>query len=115
MLEYLDMKLLLNAIIPTAKAQSIITDGIAGCDFVTGQISAGCVPAFIAHVIGWIAGFLGAGFLIVIIWAGYEFALGDITGNIDAGKQRLQFGITGFIVSILAFAIIQFVIATLTP
>ena len=84
------------------------------CDFQSGEVTAKCVPIYIAYLIKTIFGFAGAICLFVIMFAGYEFVLGSLTGgDTSAGKERLKWGIIGFIVSALSFFIIDFVISTL--
>lgn len=84
------------------------------CDFKSGEITAKCVPIYLAYLIKTIFGFAGAICLFVIMFAGYEFVLGSVTGgDTSAGKERLKWGIIGFIVSALSFFIIDFVISTL--
>ena len=100
-----------------AEAQAFITSGIEGCEDFSGPMEPECVPNFIAHTIQTIFGFTGAICILMIILSGYEYILGTIPGGSAGSKEsaiaRLQWAITGFIVSALAFFIIDFVISAI--
>lgn len=112
--------LLLITSIASAQMPSLIDPtkfggGISGCNLQTGQIDANCVLLFLAHAVGWIFGFTGAVCVLMIIYAGYQIALGKATGSDSgAGKERLQWAIIGFGICVLSLAIIDLVISTLT-
>jgi len=98
-----------------AQTPSLIpSEEIDGCDFASGDVTAECVPNYLAYLIKTIFGFTGAICLVMILYAGYEYVLGTVTGgDSSAGKDRIKWAIIGMIVSALAFFIIDFVIATL--
>ncbi len=100
-----------------AFAQAFITDGITGCNFRSGVIRASCIPNFLAHVIQVIFGFSGAICILMIILAGYEYMLGSLPGGSggskEAGIERLRWAIIGFVISSLAFFIIDFFISAI--
>lgn len=104
-------------LVQDASAQSIITSGIPGCDFASGQLTAACIPNFLAHVIQVVFGFTGAICILMIIVSGYEYILGTLPGGAGGSKesavQRLTWAIVGFIVSALAFFIISFFISAI--
>lgn len=109
------MNILLHFITPSAHAQSIITGGIPGCNFITGEINAGqCLPNFIAHLIQFVFGFAAGICLIMIIFAGYEIVIGNLPGgSSEAGKNRLTWAIIGFIMAATSFFIMDFIISTI--
>lgn len=100
----------------TASAQgfAIITNGLLGCDFVTGRLNAACIPSFIAHLIQLLFSLLGLFFLINVMFAGYEIAMGAATGGgRESGVRRLQWSIIGLAVCICSFVILDLVITVL--
>lgn len=105
----------LSLLIEVAFAQSLIPAGsVAGCDFATGSMTASCIPNFLAHVLSVIFGFTGGICLIMIMIAGYQYAVGEaLGGGKEAGKERLKYAIAGFAVSALAIIIIQFFVAAI--
>ena len=92
-----------------AQPTSFIHSGIAGCDFTTGAMSFQCIPSFIANAIRVVFGFTGGVFLIMLLFGAYQFAIGSISGgDTSAGKRTIRLAITVFLVSLLAFFIIDF-------
>lgn len=98
-----------------AQAPSIIpSEGLDECDFFTGMVNAECIPAFLVHLIKFVFGFAGAGFLIMILISGYQIALSGATGSgKEEGVRRLISAIGGFILCTITFFIIDFVISAL--
>ncbi len=112
------LHLLHSLLIGTVSAQntpSIITGGIPGCDFVTGEINAGqCIPSFIAHIIQFLFGFAGGVCIVMIIFAGYEIVIGSLPGgSSESGKNRLTWSIIGFIMAATSFYIMDFIITAI--
>lgn len=106
------LALLLPAV-AMAQPQSIIAN-IGGCDFVGGQVTAGCVPALLAHVVKFIFGLAGAFALIMIMISGYQIALAKAMGrDRSEGVTRLRVAIIGFIMCAFSWFIIDFVIRSL--
>lgn len=99
----------------------VITPGLINpitgksCDFVTGNISAGCIPLFIGHIIQLVFGLISAFFLLNVIFAGYQIAMGSWTGDKANGKDRLTWSIIGLVISICAFLILDLVVSVIVP
>jgi len=101
--------------IPYAEAgDGVVTTGIPGCDFVTGKLTAQCIPQFIGHLIAFAFGMVGAFFLINAMIGGYQIAIGAATGDKEAGKRRLFNAVIGLIVCILAYVILNLFITVVT-
>ena len=87
---------------------AVIQGGIFGCDFATGQITAACIPNFIAHLIQFIFALSGTFFLINILVAGFQIATGTAMGaGREKGVERLRWSIIGFIVTACSFLILD--------
>ena len=93
-----------------ASAQAVITSGIPGCDFSTGKITPACVPQFIGHLIEIVFGLVSSFFIINVMYAGYEIAMGAYTGGSENGKVRLRMSIIGLIVCASAFLILDVIL-----
>jgi hypothetical protein len=102
--------------IPVASAQNpqIITN-LPGCDFVTGKLSAACVPIFIGHLIQVLFSLISLFFLLNVMYAGYQIALGYIRGEKTEGIERIRWSIIGLIVCVCTFLIINLVINVISP
>lgn len=84
---------------------------IGGCSFITGSFTWGCIPLYIAYLIQTVFSFIGTLCLIQIIWAGYEMAIGGLSGDKEAGKQRLQRALLGLAFSLFVYLIVNMVVS----
>lgn len=100
-----------------ASAQELIPGsgkiGLA-CNFIDGEFGFECIPLYIAYLVQLVFG-ASAGFaLIEIIKSGYQIAMGGLTGNKEAGKNRLTWALIGLAVCVLSFVIVDYIVTTLT-
>ncbi len=94
--------------------QLIPESGVLGpCNFITGEIHFDCVPIYLGYLIQLIFGMLGTICLLMVIWAGYEWAFSGIKGDSNAAKARLKNALLGFAFSILAFLIVDTIVTVL--
>ncbi len=102
--------------VPVASAQNprIITE-LPGCDFATGRLSSACIPIFIGHLIQVVFSVISLFFLLNVMYAGYQIALGYIRGEKTEGIERIRWSIIGLIVSVCAFLIANLVVNVITP
>lgn len=89
--------------------------GLPGCDFATGRHTAACIPQFIGHVIVQVFQVISALFILNILFAGYQYAMGSISGEKEGGKDRLKWSIVGLIVSVTSFLILDIVLTVIAP
>ncbi|MBQ3352768.1 hypothetical protein IJG89_00220 [Candidatus Saccharibacteria bacterium] len=70
--------------------------------------------ANITAILNWVIGILGIVAVIVIIIGGVKYmtSSGD-AGKVKSAKDTILYGIIGLIICVLAFAIVNFVIANL--
>ncbi|MBI1812934.1 hypothetical protein HY285_05175 [Candidatus Peregrinibacteria bacterium] len=117
------MRSILAFLIPHAFAQLnphlIPPNGlIAGqqdCNFITGEMHFHCIPLYVAYLIQLVFSFIGTIALLVIIWSGYELAISSLAGGDSSkAKGRLRYAIMGFVVSILAYFIVNLIIEAVT-
>lgn len=80
------------------------------CDFKYGYIHFDCIPLFIAHVVKYLFAGVGTFALLQIIYGGYQIALGGAMNTREAGINRIRLALIGLAVTLLIFAIINFVI-----
>lgn len=91
-------------------AQFSILTQEGGCDYVSGQIKAKCVPILIGHLVQVIFSLIGVFFLLNVIYAGYEMMIGAVRGDTSGGKDRLFYSIGGFVAAACAFLVIDLVL-----
>lgn len=113
----------LACVLPTvALAQDDPAKGIvdaaggADCDFGSGKIGPECLNVIIANAIEVVFAFAGAICLLNIIVAGYQIAIGNVSGEGDTGgKTRLRNALIGFFVTAATFGIINAALDAVTP
>jgi len=103
--------------VQAAYAQNIqvITSGLNGCDFVTGKMTAACIPSFIGHLIQIVFSVISVFFIINVLYAGYQIAFGYINGDKSEGADRLKWSIIGLVVSVCSFLILDLAVTIISP
>lgn len=84
---------------------------IGVCSFMTGQFTWSCIPLYIGYLIQTVFSFIGTLCLIQIIWAGYEMAISSLSGDKEAGKNRLQHALIGLAFSLFVYLIVNMVVS----
>jgi hypothetical protein len=84
------------------------------CNITTGEMEAACIPELIGHLIEVVFGVISVFFLLNVIFAGYQIAMGSWTGEKSQGKDRLTWSIIGLVVSVCCFLILDLVISVIT-
>ncbi len=101
--------------VPAAAQNPAIITNLPGCDFETGRLTAACVPIFIGHLITMIFSLVSAFFLLNVMYAGYQIAMGSWTGEKSAGKDRLTWAIIGLVVTVCSYLILDLAVSVITP
>jgi hypothetical protein len=85
------------------------------CNIVDGRMKAECIPKLIGHLVGVVFSVISAFFLINVMVAGYQIAMGSWTGDKANGKDRLTWSIIGLVISVCSFLILDLVVSIITP
>lgn len=85
------------------------------CNVMTGNFKASCIPMFIGYLVALVFSFISAFFILNVIYAGYQIALGSWTGEKSEGKDRLTWSIIGLVVCVCAYLILDLVVSIVTP
>lgn len=91
----------------------IITNNLPGCNFQTGSLTPVCIPVFVAHLIQLIFMFTGIFFILNLMYAGYQMAIGAATGDKEKGKNRLLWSLIGFAVCALSLVILDTIVSVI--
>lgn len=97
-----------------AQNPGIITN-LPGCDFVTGRLTAACVPIFVGHLITLVFSVVSAFFILNVMYAGYQIAMGSWTGEKSEGKDRVTWSVIGLVVTVCSYLILDLAISVITP
>lgn len=84
-----------------------------GCNFITGEFHFHCIPLYVAYLIQLIFSFLGTICLLVIIWAGFEWAFAGFQGDTSKAKLRLQNALLGLAFCVLSYLMVDTLISAL--
>lgn len=97
-------------------AVGVIDNTSGDCNFGTGKIGPECLNVIIANAIEVVFAFAGIICLLNIILAGYQIAIGNVTGEGDTGgKTRLRNALIGFFLTAATFGIINAALDAVTP
>ena len=99
----------------TTSGGSVTIPDIGTPDPVGGAADPSELPSRIIGVVNWIIGILGVVCVIVMIIGGIQYmtSTGE-PGKVKKAKDTILYGIIGLVVVILAAAIVNFVIASMT-
>lgn len=85
------------------------------CNIENGMMKAACIPEFIGNIISVIFSLISAFFLLNVIYAGYQIAMGSWTGEKSEGKDRLQWSMIGLVICVCSFLILDLVVSVILP
>ncbi|MBP9773788.1 MAG: hypothetical protein KBD00_04115 [Candidatus Peribacteraceae bacterium] len=85
------------------------------CDFKYGDIHFDCIPFYVQSLTYAVISLAGSISLIMLMYNGFRWMIGPVTeGSTDAAKKGILYSILGLIVSLMAYAIIDTVVSTVT-
>lgn len=85
------------------------------CDFKYGNIHFDCIPYYIQSLTYGVVSLTGSISLIMLMYNGFRWMLGPVTeGSTDAAKKGILYSIIGLIVSLMAYAIVDTIVSTVT-
>lgn len=93
----------------------ILAPNLEGCNWATGQLQAKCIPVFIGHLVFVLFSLISAFFVINVMFAGYQIAMGAWSGENTAGKDRLRNSIIGLVVSVCSYLILDLILTIIAP
>lgn len=92
------------------------TNGLAGCDTLKdGASNTNDLMTTVNKIINIVIGVIGFAAVAMTIYGGVQYttSAGD-PGKVKKAKDTIMYGIVGLVVAILAFAIVNFVLSSLT-
>lgn len=92
----------------------LISNEVDNCNFISGRLTAECVPSLISYVIAFIFSLIGLFVAIQIVISGYQIALAKATGrDRSEGLTRLRVALIGFVLCAFSWYIIDFIVSSL--
>lgn len=77
--------------------------------FQTGQFEIWQLGDYAIYLIELLIFFAGGISVLFIVVGGYEYMIGGVTEDKEAGKKTIGYAVTGFVISLLAWTIVEFV------
>jgi hypothetical protein len=90
------------------------TPELIACAIKTGEIHVGMIPYFITYFIKFLLGIAGLISVLFILFGSYQWTVAGVTEKQDAAKKTITNAIMGFVVVLLAFAVVSIVQAVVT-
>lgn len=100
---------------PTAPGSEIVGyTTILACAIMTGDVKMWMVPYFIRYVLEFIIGIAGLIAVGAIVYGGYLYLFAGISDDKDKGKNAIKNGVIGLVLTLVAWAVVNIVIALVT-
>ena len=87
---------------------------ILGCGIKTGDIKLWMIPYYIRYVLEFIIQISGLVAVGGIMYGGYLYLFAGISEDKDKGKKAILYGVVGMVLTLVAWALVNIVIAVLT-
>lgn len=87
---------------------------LLGCAIRTGRISVKMLPFFITFLIRFAIALAGLVAVLFIVIGGYKYTVGGLIDDKESGKKTIIYAITGLVVSLLAWIIVNIIQVQLT-
>ena len=88
------------------------------CDFINGEISWGCIPAYINQLTFIVVSFTVSVSLLMLMVNGFRYMLGGVSdeagGGIDSAKKGIRNALIGLLISFLIYVIIDTIVRSVT-
>ncbi len=84
---------------------------ILACGIKTGNISLWMIPFYIRFILEFVIGLAGIIAVGGVVYGGYLYLFAGVSDDKDRGKKAIMYGLGGFILTMLAFGIVNIVIA----
>lgn len=90
-------------------------EGLKGCPDMTNKSNTNDLMKTVNQIINIVIGVIGFAAVAITIYGGVQYttSAGD-PGKVKKAKDTIMYGIVGLVVAILAFAIVNFVLSSLT-
>jgi len=82
---------------------------ILSCAIQTGRIHMWMIPYYIVYVIQFLIGISGLVAILFLVIGGFQYILGGVTEAKDKGKKTIQMAITGLVIVLVAWAVVNLV------
>lgn len=100
--------------IPSPPKSSLEVRDVLGCGIKTGDISLWMIPYYIRYILEFaiqISGLVAVG---GIVFGGYLYLFAGVSEDKDRGKKAILYSVAGMVLTLVAWAVVNIVIAVVT-
>jgi len=87
---------------------------VLACGIKTGDISLWMVPYYVRYFLEFLIALVGLVAVVGIVYGGYLYLISGVSDSKEQGKNAIKYGIIGFVLCMLAWAIVNVVMALAT-
>ncbi|MDX9970971.1 MAG: pilin [Candidatus Gracilibacteria bacterium] len=87
---------------------------IMGCGIKTGSMTLWMVPFYARYILEFILGIAGLVAIAAIVYGAYLYLISGLSDKKEQGKNAIIYGLAGFVLSMLAWGIVNIVLAVFT-
>lgn len=87
---------------------------VLGCSIKYGLVKLWMLPLFITELLQFLVALGGMLCMLFIVVGGYQYIAGGLTDDKEKGKKTMQYAITGFVVVLVSWIIINIIQTQLT-
>ncbi len=98
----------------TPKFDDITENDVLGCGIKTGTIKLWMIPYYIRYILQFIIGLSGLVAVGGIVYGGYLYLFAGVSNEKDQGKKAIQYGLIGMVMTLVAWAFVNIIIALVT-
>lgn len=94
--------------------EEVKADDVLACGIKTGSIHMWMVPYYIRYILEFIIGLSGLVSVGGLVVGGYLYLFAGVSQDKDKGKKAIQYAVTGMVLTLTAWALVNIVIALVT-
>lgn len=89
-------------------------ENLLGCAIKTGRVTLAMIPYFITYITNFLLAIVGLICVLFIVIGGYSYIYGGLTEQKEKGKKTIYNALLGLSVSVLAWVIVNIIMAAVT-
>ncbi len=100
--------------LPVSGVGEVSAVDVLGCGIKTGKMKLWMIPYYIKYLLQFVLSVAGIVAVGAMVFGGYLYMFGTVMDDKEKGKRSVMYGIMGFVVVLLAWAIVNVVISLAT-
>lgn len=93
---------------------NFMREEVLGCAIITGRVSFSMIPYYITYIANFMLSLGGIIAVLFIVIGGYYYIYGGVMDQKEKGKKTVIHALTGLVLGILSWVIVQVIITAIT-